>query len=73
MANVTQQMAKATEYSAVNLTADAGVDVERWSRTPDEATLKKTAEAIEARNVRVVVVDTAEDALRAVVDLQPEG
>ncbi|WP_231476490.1 lactate utilization protein [Methanoculleus sp. MH98A] len=73
MANVTQQMAKATEYSAVNLTADAGVDVERWSRTPDEATLKKTAEAIEARNVRVVVVDTAEDALRAVVDLLPEG
>ncbi|WP_241481254.1 lactate utilization protein [Methanoculleus sediminis] len=73
MANVTQQMAKATEYSAANLMADAGVDAERWSRTPDEATLKKTVEAIEARNVRVILVDTAGDALRTVVDLLPEG
>ncbi|KLK88515.1 prespore-specific protein 3B [Methanoculleus sediminis] len=66
-------MAKATEYSAANLMADAGVDAERWSRTPDEATLKKTVEAIEARNVRVILVDTAGDALRTVVDLLPEG
>ncbi|WP_250986161.1 lactate utilization protein [Methanoculleus oceani] len=73
MANVTQQMAKATEYSAVNLLKDAGADTERWSRTPDEATIKRTIEAIEARNVRVIPVDTAEDALRTVVDLLPEG
>ncbi|MCM2464904.1 lactate utilization protein [Methanoculleus sp. CWC-02] len=66
-------MAKATEYSAVNLLKDAGADTERWSRTPDEATIKRTIEAIEARNVRVIPVDTAEDALRTVVDLLPEG
>ncbi|MDD4567006.1 hypothetical protein L21_1891 [Methanoculleus chikugoensis] len=73
MANVIQQMEKVTEHSAANLMADAGVDVERWNRTPDEATLRKTVEAIEARNVRVILVDSAEDALRAVVDLLPEG
>jgi hypothetical protein len=73
MANVTQQMAKDTEYSAVNLMADAGVGRERWNRIPDEATLKKTVEAIEARNIRVILTDTAEEALRAVIDLLPEG
>ena len=73
MANVIQQMEKATEYSAANLMADAGVDVERWNRAPDEATLRKTIEAIEVRNVRVILVDSTEDALRALVDLLPEG
>ncbi|MCC7554906.1 MAG: lactate utilization protein [Methanoculleus marisnigri] len=66
-------MAKATEYSATNLTADAGVDAERWSRKPDETTLKKTVEAMEARNFKVFLVDTAEDGLRTLVDLLPEG
>lgn len=73
MANVTQQMEKATEYSATNLMADAGADAERWNRTPDETTLRKTIEAIGARNVRVILVDSAEDALRTVVDLIPKG
>ena len=73
MANVTQQIAKDTEYSAVNLMADAGVDRERWSRIPDDATIERTVAAIEARNIRVILADTAEDALRTVVDLIPEG
>ncbi|WP_300998921.1 lactate utilization protein [Methanoculleus sp.] len=73
MANITQQMAKATEYSAVNLLKDAGVDAERWSRMPDDATIERTVAAIEARNIRVFLVDTVEDALRTVVDLLPEG
>ncbi len=73
MANVTQQMAKDTEYSAINLMADAGVDRERWSRIPDDATIERTVAAIEARNIRVILADTAEDALRTVVDLLPEG
>ncbi len=74
MADITgQQMAKPTEYSAVNLAKDAGVDTERWNRIPDEATIKRTAEAIEARNIRVILVDTTEDALQAVIDLLPEG
>ncbi|BBL66837.1 lactate utilization protein [Methanoculleus chikugoensis] len=74
MADVTgQQMAKPTEYSAVNLVKDAGVDTERWNRVPDEATIKRTAEAVESRNIRVILVDTAEEGLRAVIDLIPEG
>lgn len=73
MANVTQQMANVTEYSAANLLKDAGADAGRWSRIPDDETIKKTIAAVEARNIRVIFADTAADALRAVVDLLPEG
>ncbi|MDV2480860.1 lactate utilization protein [Methanoculleus sp. Wushi-C6] len=66
-------MARETEYSAANLMKDAGVDTERWNRVPDEATIERTVAAIEARNVRVILVDTAEEALGAVVNLLPEG
>jgi L-lactate utilization protein LutB len=73
MTGVTQQMANVTEYSAVNLMADAGVDARQWSRIPDDATIRKTVAAIEARNMRVILAETAEEALRAVIDLLPEG
>ena len=73
MADVTQQMVKATEYSAVNLMADAGVDARRWNRMPDDATIKKTVAAIEARGIRVILAETAGEALRDVMDLIPEG
>jgi len=73
MADVTQQVANVTKYSAVNLMADAGVDARQWNRMPDDVTIRKTAAAIEARGVRVLLAETAEDALRAVVDLLPEG
>lgn len=73
MADVTQQMANVTEHSAVNLMADAGVDAGRWNRMPDEATIEKTVAAIEARNIRVILVRTVEDALQTLIDLIPEG
>ncbi|WP_332448479.1 lactate utilization protein [Methanoculleus sp.] len=73
MANITQQMANVTEYSAVNLAKDAGVDVERWDRIPDDATINRTVEAIRARNINVILTSTPEEGLRAVVDLLPEG
>ncbi len=74
MADATQQMVSTvTRYSAVNLMADAGVDAGRWNRIPDDATIERTVAAIEARNIRVILVDTAKDALRAVMDLIPEG
>lgn len=73
MANVTQQMERETEYSAANLMKDAGVDVERWNRMPDEATLNRTIEAVRARNIDVILTGTAEEALGALVGLLPEG
>ncbi len=74
MADATQQMVSTvTRYSAANLMADAGVDAGRWNRIPDDATIQKTVATIEARNIRVILVDTAKDALQAVVDLIPEG
>lgn len=74
MADATQQMVSTvTRYSAANLMADAGVDAGRWNRIPDDATIQKTVATIEARNIRVILVDTAKDALQTVVDLIPEG
>ncbi len=73
MANVTRQMMRETEYSAANLKADAGVDMGRWSRMPDDATIDKAIAAVQARNIKVILTDMAEEALRALVDLLPEG
>jgi len=73
MANVTQQMAHVTEYSTVNLAKDAGVDQERWDRIPDDATINRTVEAIRARNINVILTNTPEEGLQAIVDLLPGG
>jgi L-lactate utilization protein LutB len=73
MANVTQQMAKEAEYTAADLMKDAGVDAERWNRMPDDETIARTVEAIENRNIRVILVNTAQEALQAIIDLIPEG
>jgi hypothetical protein len=62
-----------TQYSAANLIADAGVDPDRWSRIPDGSTLDRTVKAIESRNVRVILVETGEEALGAILDLIPGG
>jgi len=66
-------MATVTQYSAVNLIADAKVDTDRWSRIPDEATIDRTRRAIEARKIRVVRAATADAARQALLDLIPEG
>jgi len=66
-------MARITQYSAANLIADARVDMERWSRVPDEATISRTVGAIEKRNVRVIRAATTDEALQALADLIPEG
>ncbi len=66
-------MATVTQYSAVNLIADAKVDTDRWNRIPDEATIDRTVRAIESRNIRVVRTATADAARRALIDLIPEG
>lgn len=66
-------MAAITQYSAANLVADAKVDTERWDKVPDEATIARTVRAIEARNVRVRRVASADAARDALLDLIPEG
>lgn len=66
-------MTPVTQYSAVNLIADAKVDPDRWNRIPDEATISRTVGAIEARNVRVIRVATADEARQPLLDLIPGG
>ena len=72
VAKVTGQMAGKTEYSAINLMKDAGVDAERWNRMPDDATIQRTIEAIKARNIDVILTSTVQGALGAILNLLPE-
>ncbi|MEN6342753.1 MAG: lactate utilization protein [Methanospirillum sp.] len=66
-------MATVTQYSAVNLIADAKVDPDRWGRVPDETTIARTVEAIERRNIRVIRAATADAARQSLLDLIPDG
>lgn len=66
-------MTRNTQYSAVNLIGAAGVDPERWSRLPDDAALQAAVRAIERRNIRVVLLDSADRVRDALLELIPEG
>ena len=62
-----------TQYSAVNLIREAHVDPEVWSRIPDEKDVVDTVRAVETHGVRVIRVDTGEQALNAITGLIPPG
>jgi hypothetical protein len=64
---------KVTQYSAVNLIAEARVDPEVWSRIPDEKDIVEAVSAIESHGLRVIRVDMGEEALAAIVRLIPAG
>ena len=66
-------MAKATQYSAVHLIKEAGVDPERWNRLPPESGIQETVQAIEARNIRVIRAKDGNEALRSIHGLVPPG
>jgi hypothetical protein len=66
-------MAKATQYSAVHLINEAGVDPERWNRPPPESGIQETVQAIEARNIRVIRAKDEMEALMRIQGLVPHG
>jgi L-lactate utilization protein LutB len=66
-------MAKVTQYSAVHLIKDAGVDPERWNRLPPESEIQETMQAIQARNIRVIRAKDGNEAVRSIQGLVPPG
>ncbi len=66
-------MGKVTQYSAVNLIEEARVDPGIWSRIPDEKAIMEAVSAIESHGIRVIRVDTGDQALAAITRLIPPG
>ena len=54
------KMAKITQYSAVNLMQEAGVDPRTWNSIPTDEVVEKTAKAIESRGIRVIIARNAQ-------------
>lgn len=66
-------MAKITQYSAVNLIQEAGVDPDTWNSIPTDEVVEKTAKAIENRGIRVIIARNASDAMSVLRKVIPEG
>jgi hypothetical protein len=66
-------MSRTTQFSAVHLIPEAGVDAERWNRLPSPETVDKTVRAIQAHGIRVIVVENGDGALAALQQVVPRG
>ncbi len=66
-------MTKITPFSAVHLIPEAGVDPEKWNALPSPDIVKKTAEAVEARGIRVLIAEDGDEALARLKNLIPPG
>jgi len=66
-------MAKITQYSAVNLMAEAGVDPKKWNILPAPEVVEKTVREIEKRGIKVIVAGDGAEALLLVKKIVPPG
>jgi L-lactate utilization protein LutB len=66
-------MAKVTQYSAVNLMAEAGVDQKKWHTLPPEELVEKTVQEIKKRGITVIVAADGAEALSVIKKLIPPG
>ncbi len=66
-------MARVTQYSAVHLIPEAGVDSDRWNTIPSEEVISEVAAAAEKRGIRVIIVDDAGQALETIRKIIPPG
>jgi hypothetical protein len=62
-----------SQYSAANLTGEAGVDAGRWNRLPPEEEVARAADAIGKRGIRVIRARNRGEALELLVRLIPRG
>jgi len=67
------KMAKLTQYSAVNLIQEAGVDPETWNTLPSDDVVEQTIKAIEGRGIRVALAGSSEDAMAVLKKVIPAG
>jgi L-lactate utilization protein LutB len=66
-------MAKITQYSAINLVAEAGVDPRQWNSIPSPECVEKTVREIEARGIKVLISRNAEEAMDVLKKIIPHG
>ena len=66
-------MARVTEFSAVHLLDDAGVDPGKWNATPSKEIVAETIEALQKRGIRVIHAENGEKALELLITLIPPG
>jgi len=66
-------MTKITQYSAVNLTAIAGVDTVKWNTLPAPAIVDRTIRALKEHGITVIQVKTGDEALTTLQKLIPPG
>jgi nitrogen regulatory protein PII-like uncharacterized protein len=67
------KMAKITQFSALNLTKEAGVDPHTWNTLPDDDVVEQTAKAVESRGIRVIIAGSAQDAMTVLKNIIPAG
>jgi hypothetical protein len=58
-------MSRKETYDASSLILVAGVDAARWNRSPSSQDISSTASALDARRMRVVLVEDGAQALDA--------
>lgn len=66
-------MAKITQYSAVNLIPEAGVDPQKWNTIPSPEVVEKTVHEIERRGIHVILLQSGEEALSVLKRIIPPG
>jgi L-lactate utilization protein LutB len=66
-------MTKITQYSAINLIAEAGVDPEKWNTLPAKELVEKTVQEIGKRGIKVIVAGDGAEALSLLKKLIPPG
>jgi nitrogen regulatory protein PII-like uncharacterized protein len=66
-------MAKITQFSAVNLIKEAGVNPGIWNTLASDEVIEKTVKAVESRGIKVVIAGNADEALKVLQELIPKG
>ena len=66
-------MTRITQYSAVHLIPQAGVDQKKWNAIPLPDVVDRTVQAIEKRGITVIRAGNGEDALAVLRKLIPPG
>ncbi len=66
-------MTKDTQYSAVHLLPETRADAEKWSKIPERSVVDATISEVRKRGVRVVSVDSGDQALEALRSIIPRG
>jgi L-lactate utilization protein LutB len=66
-------MATRNEYSAENILKEVSVDSAKWNVMAFDREVKETADAISKRGIKVIIIDSSEEALAMLKEMIPAG